>query len=254
MFVGKCIQDLTDFPDDATGGPRISFQAYFYWVPKIVPKEHNGVLVRINDSSGTLFDDSFMRYQVQEKHRLSQLTAEIFIDEGLDSALNIDRESFNFSHPHFQFISAWTHNALRQVSNRHKQLLKKAQAKNLAKEKTKQASAIKKVVLDAIDDLGEYGPDAPAKAVVERESQEDSILKKRRAGVYAYDASSILPDKFLGKITGERQKAEAQLLEQRIIALVQVLDAYGLLEELEYEDHESLLKYICRIFTTDCSK
>ena len=59
----------------------------------VVPKENNGVLVRINGVSGALFGDTFMKYQVSEQTRLRQITAEIFVSKGLDAALNIDRES-----------------------------------------------------------------------------------------------------------------------------------------------------------------
>ena len=64
------------------------------------------MLVRIRGASGTLFDPTFLNYRVSEQTRLRQITAEIFVHEGLDSAVNIDRESFNFSHPHFSLYSA----------------------------------------------------------------------------------------------------------------------------------------------------
>ena len=63
---------------------------------KIVPKETAGVLIRIRGASGTLFDPTFLNYQVSEQTRLRQITVEIFVREGLDSAINIDRESFSF--------------------------------------------------------------------------------------------------------------------------------------------------------------
>jgi len=50
-------------------GGDLSFEAYFLWAPKVVPKENNGVLVRISDASGTLFDESFMKYQIAEQTR-----------------------------------------------------------------------------------------------------------------------------------------------------------------------------------------
>jgi hypothetical protein len=94
-----------------------------------------------------------MRYEVQEKFRLRQITAEIFVEHGLDSALNIDRESINFSHPHYQFIAKWTHSALRQVWNRHKKLLSMAQSKNRAREQVRQSGKIRRVVVEAMEEL-----------------------------------------------------------------------------------------------------
>ncbi len=80
-------------------GGRFRFDAYLYWTNKVVPRENNGVLIRINGASGTLFDPTFMRYQVAELTRLKQISAKIIAcSKGLDAALNIDRESFNFPH------------------------------------------------------------------------------------------------------------------------------------------------------------
>ena len=254
MFVGKCKQDLKSFPEEATGGPTIAFQAYFYWAPKIVPKEHNGVLLRINDASGTLFDDAFMRYEVQEKVRLRQITAEIFVEHGLDSALNIDRESFNFSHPHFQFIAKWTHSALRQIANRHKKLLAGAQSKKRARDQIRQSGKIKQVVVEAMEELGVYAPDVPATVeFTEEGTQEKVLVAKRRSGVLAFRDTDILPQPAKSAPTGKRQEVNAILLKERAAAVAQILDAYGILEELEYEDQEHLIRAICRVFITENS-
>ena len=115
---------------DRAGG-RLSFEAYLYWNSRIVPKETAGVLIRIRGASGTLFDRTFLNYLVSEQTRLRQITAEIFVHEGLDSAINIDRESFNYSHPHFLFVQKWLHRALRLLVNR----LKNMAAADLARDK-----------------------------------------------------------------------------------------------------------------------
>ena len=108
---------------DRAGGP-LSFEGYLYWNSQIRPKDTAGVLIRIREASGTLFDPTFLNYQVSEQTRLRQITAEIFVDQGLDSAVNIDRESFNYSHPHFLYIQRWLHRALRLLVNRLKAIAK----------------------------------------------------------------------------------------------------------------------------------
>ena len=95
-------------PPELTGGP-LEFEAYLMWAPKVAPTEHQGVLVRVHGSSGTLFDPTFLRYQVSEQTRLRQISCEIFVSEGLEAALNIDRESFNYAHPHVVYITNWLH-------------------------------------------------------------------------------------------------------------------------------------------------
>ena len=42
-----------------------------------------------------------MGYETSESARKSQVTAEMFVSEGLDDAINLDRESFNYAHPRY---------------------------------------------------------------------------------------------------------------------------------------------------------
>src|SRR6185295_2167592 len=98
------------------------FEAYLFWTPKVIPTQHQGVMIRVGDASGALFDRTFMGYQVSEQTRLRQITAEIFVRDGLDGAINLDRESYNYAHPHYQFIVKWLHSAIRQLTNRHKEV------------------------------------------------------------------------------------------------------------------------------------
>ena len=121
LFVGSAAPDLTNISSEERGGD-LAFEAYFLWAPKIVPKENNGILIRIGDASGTLFDETFAKYQISELTRLKQITAEVFVLKGLDAALNIDRESFNYAHPHYQYIMRWIHRALRQIMTTLKQV------------------------------------------------------------------------------------------------------------------------------------
>ena len=85
MFVGKHAPDLSKVPKEIRGGD-LSFEGYFLWTPKVVPKENKGLLIRISDASGTGFDETFVKYQISEQTRLNQITAEIFVIKGLDAA------------------------------------------------------------------------------------------------------------------------------------------------------------------------
>jgi len=77
IFVGRCREEFSRVPRELSGGP-LAFEAYLFWTPKVAPTEHQGSLIRIHGSSGTLFDPTFMRYQVSEQTRLRQITCEIF--------------------------------------------------------------------------------------------------------------------------------------------------------------------------------
>lgn len=123
LLASKQANPFTPEDQDRAGGP-LSFEGYLYWNSQIRPKETTGVLIRIREASGTLFDRTFLNYQVSEQTRLRQISAEIFVEEGLDGAINIDRESFNYSHPHFLFVQRWLHRSLRLLVNRLKGIAK----------------------------------------------------------------------------------------------------------------------------------
>jgi anti-anti-sigma regulatory factor len=125
MFVGSVETSFSGATAARSGG-RLSFEAYLYWNSRIIPKENIGAIVRVNDASGTLFDPEFLGYQVSEQTRKKQITCEIYVKEGLDGALNIDRESYNTSHPHFLYIQRWLHGAFRQFATVHKKAGKAA--------------------------------------------------------------------------------------------------------------------------------
>lgn len=125
IFVGKVATNFGGATAERSGG-KLSFEAYLYWNARIVPKENIGSIIRVNDASGTLFDPEFLSYQVSEQTRKKQVTCEIFVTEGLDGALNIDRESFNTSNPHYLYIQKWLHSAFRQFATMHKRLGREA--------------------------------------------------------------------------------------------------------------------------------
>ena len=52
-------------------------------------------------------------YRFNEGPRSQWLTGEIFVDEGLEDALNIDGDSFNRFHPEFRAIQNYVHKILR---------------------------------------------------------------------------------------------------------------------------------------------
>ena len=144
IFYGKLKTELQNLPKEYRGGP-LEFEAYLYWQPKVVPAEHNGIIIRINGASGILFDKQFLNYQISELQRLRQITAEIFITKGLDAALNIDRESFNIAHPHYQYISKWLHHALKQLMSRHKSLQQGKSYSNIEIKKNEAIDELQKI-------------------------------------------------------------------------------------------------------------
>ena len=236
MFFGKVASGLGAVPPEIGGG-ALSFEAYLYWNQKITPKENNGCLVRVNNASGVLFDPSFLGYQVSELTRLRQLMSEVFITEGLDAALNIDRESFNYSHPHYQYLQKWVHFAVRQTTNRLKGLNKELLDASRARVADTRASRLETLVESVWRSRrGENAEPPPEVRIVPRAQ---ASLTDRDNGVLLFDADA------LKAAAAERASA---VEDPQLEALAKVLTAWGLLEGLSWEEQQSLLSDIAAVF------
>jgi hypothetical protein len=245
LFVGRCAPDLSKVPEEFRGG-NLRFEAYLYWSPKIVPKDHNGVLVRLKGASGTLFDTTFMGYQVSEQTRLKQLSAEIFVQEGLEGALNIDRESFNYASIHYQFISRWLHGAIRQFSNRQKMI----SGKLLSEKKERMVQQLDEKLQQAAENAwsearGKDG-DAPPEVVFEDDSQR--IRERRASGIPAFTRGEVLK----ASQAGNRRRLPPGL-EPRLKAIALVLQAYGVFDNMAYATQEKPIGEIGRIISTEAT-
>ena len=231
LFVGRCREEFGGVPSELTGGP-LEFEAYLMWAPKIAPTEHQGILVRVHGSSGTLFDPTFLRYQVSEQTRLRQISCEIFVSEGLEPALNIDRESFNYAHPHVVYITKWLHASLRRVATAQKRIAAEIRAANwvadAAEEEKALSSFAARVWQDESDDPGAEPPPVEfVDAAGEPISAEPGAYRFRR-----------------GPVFGEREVRRTrrdESAERKMRAIVQLLAAYGILESLTGQQQERLL-------------
>ena len=231
LVVGQCQEEFGGVSPELSGGP-LEFEAYLMWAPKIAPTEHQGVLVRVLGSSGTLFDPTFLRYQVSEQTRLRQISCEIFVSEGLEAALNIDRESFNFAHPHVVYITKWLHAALRRVATVQKHIaseIRKATQEAAAAEEQEALSRIAaRAWQDESDDPGAEPPPVEFDdGIAEPPSVEPGAYRFRRGPVF-------------GEREG-RQTLQDQANERKLRAMIQLLAAYGIFEGLTDKQQERLL-------------
>lgn len=241
LFVGRIRSEMNSLPVGFSGGP-IEFEAYFHWVHKITPVEHNGVLIRIHGASGILFDEHFLKYQTSELTRLRQLTAEIYVVQGLDAALNIDRESFNIAHPHYQFLKKWVHHALRQVMSRHKGLSSAVVSQRLDSDLA--------VAIDRVHDL------------VRRQSKKNTVndvkLVERstmfEAAPLTFDKEVVFASRSGVKPVTKADKARNVLFEEQIVAVAQILEEFGVWNQVPVGDRDELLKRIVEVFSVNIKK
>ncbi|HTB23693.1 MAG TPA: ATP-binding protein [bacterium] len=240
-FIGKCRENFSKLPRELSGGP-LAFEAYLFWTPKVAPTEHQGALIRIHGSSGTLFDPTFMRYQVSEQTRLRQITCEIFVSEGLDSALNIDRESFNNAHPHSVYITKWLHSALRQLASTQKRLSSEIRDQTRGESKDAAVTQIQQVANDLWkQETDDPGGDPPSIEL----SVTGSKSPATKGEAYVYSRAAVVPTRE-GAHTA-KSRAQDAILEEKLKAIAQVLASFGLLDAVPKRKQEKLLRAIYRI-------
>jgi hypothetical protein len=240
VFIGKCREEFKKLPRELSGG-ALAFEAYLFWTPKVAPVEHIGSLVRIHGSSGTLFDSTFMRYQTSEQTRLRQITCEIFVSEGLDSALNIDRESFNSAHPHSVYLTKWLHSALRQLATTQKRIAGEVREQSRDDSKGASVSKIQRVA----SDVWEREADDPGARPPSIELSEIGKKSVAAGESYVYSRAAIVPDQ--PRAQTSKAKARNAIVEEKLKAIAQVLASFGLLDAVPKRKQEKLLRAIYEI-------
>ena len=231
LVVGRCREEFDGVPPQLTGGP-LEFEAYLMWAPKIAPTEHQGVLVRVHGSSGTLFDPTFLRYQVSEQTRLRQISCEIFVSEGMEAALNIDRESFNYAHPHVVYITKWLHASLRRVATVQKRIAAEIREATREADAAGEEQVLSKVASRAWRDESDDPGAEPPPVEFDNAAGESTSAAP---GAYRFKRGPVFGGR---EGRGTRQHDSA---ERKLRAIVQVLAAYGILESLTDQQQERLL-------------
>lgn len=238
LFAGGLREEFSGLERELSGGP-LAFQAYFLWTPKIAPVEHNGVLIRLHGASGTLFDPNFMNFKLAELTRLRQITCEVFVTEGLEGALNIDRESLNDTHPHTVRLTAWLHTALARAINQQKSIASRLHREARQSRGAEQLTELDAIVRELWDEQGWDGE--PPETLGWRSSPgaakgDVNSIRLQRSNIVGASAS----------ISRSSQSAESRLL-----TIARVLEAFELLDDLETEEAETLFRYLFRVLRTD---
>ncbi len=249
LFVGGFNPDLQKYDKSQRGGQNLEFTGYFYWAPRVIPKEHIGLLVRSNGASGTLFDTTFLNYQIAERQRLKQIVAEVFVCRGLEEALNIDRESFNTAHPHYQILLNWVHNALRQVINKQKSLESEARTTRNTKAAETSRSAVQNAAQEELRKiLGDESDTIREVCFTDDESEKEEAEEE---GKRVFPRNVVI-DPMVAQMERLGTKAGDRILvaEEKAIAIARILDAYELLDHHGPHEQARLLTAIIRIFCT----
>jgi hypothetical protein len=106
---------LLDY-DKVVAGRRLRFSGYIYsQQPRIHPEEFKGVHIRTRNVGIGRYDKSWLGYPFDEGIKFGQVTGEIYVEDGLEPALNIDRDSFRETDVHFQAMRAHVWELLRTI-------------------------------------------------------------------------------------------------------------------------------------------
>jgi Histidine kinase-, DNA gyrase B-, and HSP90-like ATPase len=242
VFVGSMREDFSGFDREVSAGP-LEFEAYLFWTPKVAPTEHQGALVRIHGASGTLFDSTFFNYQIAELTRLRQITCEIFVKQGLEAALNIDRESFNTAHPHTVLLTRWVHSALRQLATAQKRQAQQLREETRDSTKRDTENRISRII-ESANDLRTDGEGIVPNIRFTRPGEKEE--PKEEGITQSFDLNRLIEEIPDAPIAAPKSDSL-----RKLEAITKVLSVYGVLEQLSPKEQDNLLGSILGILEAE---
>ncbi len=139
---------FVDF-DEEIFGSRLKFSGYLFAqiASYVKPVELNGIQIRLRNVGIGGYDHTFLKYY---RHiptiRNRWVSGELFVDEGLESALNIDRDSFNEHDEHFKKLQTILHDKFEVVFNKINAVAQSLQGKKRDKTSEKLERTIREMV------------------------------------------------------------------------------------------------------------
>jgi len=91
---------------------KLSGYIYLQYSRAVEPMELRGLLIRIRNIAIGTYDPNLFEFPQVPSPRFNWISGEIYVEEGLEFALNIDRDSFNEMNPHFVKLREIIHNLL----------------------------------------------------------------------------------------------------------------------------------------------
>jgi hypothetical protein len=148
---------------------------------QIKPDELRGILVRIKNVGIGYYDPSMLDYRVNQGPRSRWVTGEIFVEEGLEDALNIDRDSFNRFHPEFRALQNAVHDVLQKQI--FPEVYEKIEVRSAAKKQEKAAKR-ERIVRHVMKESEAKAVRIVKRALRQEDSDVDvSSARKQRDGI-----------------------------------------------------------------------
>lgn len=202
-------------------GENVSAKGYFYAQHGIVrPNELQGLMVRIRNAAVGEYDHSFWGFAAGDSPLIQKwISAEIWADDRLEDAMNIDRRTLREAHPAYVELRNAIHKHFRHVLNRAtNEIFKAASKERKVERESKLVIAIEEFVEEKIEPVSKAAAENVISLVVRAPENKKSwkTLDKKYSVLEVLDlvtdvATEILSpnqlDKFLNRLT-ERLKDE----------------------------------------------
>lgn len=108
--------DVYTFEEKFSGfgdGSTLQLRGYIYGQKRqILPSQLRGIIIRIKNTAIGEPDPDFLGYPYAEKLFLPWVFGEIYVEDGLEEAMNINRNSFIVTHPHYRKLRKYLHDIL----------------------------------------------------------------------------------------------------------------------------------------------
>jgi hypothetical protein len=220
--------------DKEISGRKLIFVGYIYiQQPRIDPEELKGVHIRIRNVGIGTYDKSWLGYPFDEGFKFGQVSGEVHVLDGLESALNIDRDSFRETDVHYQALRAYLWDKLRKEVFPE---FKSRQKTYSAKQKKKIDKKLENKFLEMIGDLP-----APAMGKIKQVQSIDSPSLS--------DWIDVTEDDFLILSTQWEKFTQQTSLsknvdQERFLRILRVLLSSEMLIDLTKEEANQLLHAI----------
>lgn len=171
-------------------GSPLEYSGYVYLQDgqAIRPMELRGLLIRIKNVAIGSYDPSLLDYPSIEGPRFNWVSGEVYVNEGLEDALNIDRDSFNEMHPHFVRLQQEVHDLLRQVFSQAGRSTQERSRSKLQDQRASKFAALRELLNEELVDDYEL-------VEIENSSPDDQplIVDTERKRVTINTQSSLYP-------------------------------------------------------------
>ena len=177
------IHEIHTFKDTLiTSIGSISFTGYIYSQHGMMnPKEFNGIIIRVRNVAIGGIDRSLLNYPSGSNQLFRNwIFGEIFVIDGLENAMNINRNQFKITHPHYISLKEWLHKFLNEIvfKNARDNFYYKGRKTRQIKNEIKNQSYIKDIIESELgESYSTFWRDIPShKAIFHSENNKEITI------------------------------------------------------------------------------